>query len=114
MSVGPPPGGLSSLWAMMPKCDFCVICFTATVDHAPSSFPGPSCAHAFRLHGFETRSCVRPATSPARQSPASPPSPPPPGDIFVESEVSVGSTFTVWLPINQKGSPLRVEEGEAV
>ena len=37
-----------------------------------------------------------------------------PGDIFVESEVSVGSTFTVWLPINQKGSPLRVEEGEAV
>ena len=54
--------------------------------------------------------------SPLRSSPASPPSPSPspPGDIFVESEVSVGSTFTVWLPINQKGSPLRVEEGEAV
>ena len=36
------------------------------------------------------------------------------GDIFVDSEVDVGSTFTVWLPINQHGSGLRVEEGPSL
>ncbi|KAG2487120.1 hypothetical protein HYH03_014233 [Edaphochlamys debaryana] len=35
------------------------------------------------------------------------------GDITVESEVGVGSSFTVWLPISQDGAVTSIEEAEA-
>lgn len=34
----------------------------------------------------------------------------PPGEITVESEVGMGSTFTVWLPISQDGVAMPVED----